>query len=170
MAFREAWTRQIRDVLADTSLFDACGDVAAAEGVRAALSAMLGDETAVARAPRPGGWLELAVAEARCRYPLARAAGDHAAIARRCVAARGPGASEEMDRLLLAAAEADAAAVVAACAAHLDAWFLAHLAEMLVAAAGGDTAWDARIHTRERSAARAPRSRGVGSDRARAPP
>ena len=135
MAFREAWTRQIRDVLADATLFDACGDVAAAEGVRAALSAMLGDETAVCRAA-PGGWLELAVAEARCRYPLARAAGDHAAIARRCVAARGPGASEEMDRLLLAAVEADAAAVVAACAAHLDAWFLAHLAEMLVAAAG----------------------------------
>ena len=136
MAFREAWTRQIRDVLADATLFDACGDVAAAEGVRAALSAMLGDETAVARAA-PGGWLERTVAEARCRYPLARAAGDHAAIARRCVAARGPGASEEMDRLLLAAVEADdAAAVVAACAAHLDAWFLAHLAEMLVAAAG----------------------------------
>ena len=135
LAFREAWTRQIREVLADAALFDGCGDVSAAEGVRAALSAMAGDETAVSRAA-PGGWLELMVAEARCRYPLARAAGDHAAIARRCVAARGPGASEEMDRLLLAVVDADAAAVVAACAEHLDAWFLAHLAEMLVAAAG----------------------------------
>ena len=167
MAFREAWTRQIRDVLADTSLFDACGDVAAAEGVRAALSAVLGDETAVARAA-PGGWLELAVAEARCRYPLARAAGDHAAIARRCVAARGPGASEEMDRLLLAAAEADAAAVVAACAAHLDAWFLAHLAEMLVAAAG-EGHRGTRGSTRGSAPPRGRRARGGWVPTGRAP-
>ena len=134
LAFREAWTRQIREVLADAALFDGCGDVAAAEGVRAALSAMAGDETAVSRAA-PGGWLELMVAEARCRYPLARAAaarrhratmrrrarirrerGDGSTVARR----RGRGRRRRRRRVR----------------AHLDAWFLAHLAEMLVAAAG----------------------------------
>ena len=52
MAFREAWTRQIRDVLADATLFDACGDVAAAEGSRGVIGDARGRERRW-RAPRP---------------------------------------------------------------------------------------------------------------------
>ena len=101
---------------------------------------MAGEETAVALAVgEDAGWLELFVAEARCRFVSLRPSGDCAALARRCVAARGPGASPEMDHLLIAIIEADAAAVASACSKHLDAWFLANVAELLVAAAGGES-------------------------------
>lgn len=139
-AFREAWTRQVRRVLDDAALFDRCPDANLAEGARLALRAMAGEETAVARAVgEDAGWLELFVAEARCRFVSLRPSGDCAALARRCVAARGPGASPEMDHLLIAILEADAAAVASACSKHLDAWFLANVAELLVAAAGGES-------------------------------
>ena len=139
-AFREAWTRQVRRVLDDAALFDRCPDANLAEGARLALRAMAGEETAVARAVgEDAGWLELFVAEARCRFVSLRPSGDCAALARRCVAARGPGVSPEMDHLLIAILEADAAAVASACSKHLDAWFLANVAELLVAAAGGES-------------------------------
>ena len=139
-AFREAWTRQVRRVLDDAALFDRCPDTHLAEGARLALRAMAGEETAVARAVGDDStWLELFVAEARCRFTSLRPSGDCAALARRCVAARGPGASPEMDHLLIAILEADAAAVASACSKHLDAWFLANVAELLVAAAGGES-------------------------------
>ena len=139
-AFREAWTRQVRRVLDDAALFDRCPDANLAEGARLALRAMAGEETAVALAVgEDAGWLELFVAEARCRFVSLRPSGDCAALARRCVAARGPGASPEMDHLLIAIIEADAAAVASACSKHLDAWFLANVAELLVAAAGGES-------------------------------
>jgi hypothetical protein len=139
-AFREAWTRQVRRVLDDNALFDSCPDADLAEGARDALRAMAGEESAVARAVGDdAGWLELFVAEARCRFHSLRPSGDCAALARRCVAARGAGASPEMDRLLLAILEADAPAVASACSKHLDAWFLANVAELLVAAAGGES-------------------------------
>lgn len=139
-AFREAWTRQVRRVLDDAALFDQCPDANLAESAELALRSMAGEETAVARAVgEEAGWLELFVAEARCRFVSLRPSGDCAALARRCVAARGAGASPEMDHLLLAILEADAAAVASACSKHLDAWFLANVAELLVAAAGGES-------------------------------
>ena len=55
-AFREAWTRQVRDVLSDHSLFDAVTDDATSDGARWSLEVLAGDETALARACR-GGWL-----------------------------------------------------------------------------------------------------------------
>ena len=134
-AFREAWLRQVRAVLDDAALFDAVSDAASAEGARHALAAMAGEQSAVLRAAKSGGWLELAVADARCRFPDARA-GTHGSLVRRALAAAGPGPSPEMDALLASVMEMDAARFVAACAAHTEAWFQAHVAELLVAAAG----------------------------------
>ena len=135
LAFREAWTRQVREVLADGALFDECFDTPAAEGVRATLSVLAGDETAVARAT-PGGWLELMIASVRHRYPQLRAHGELASLAHRCIGAKGPGDLADMNRLLLAVIEVNASEVVGVCSHHLDTWFLAHVAELLVAAAG----------------------------------
>ena len=70
-AFREAWLRQVRAVLDDAALFDAVSDAASAEGARHALAALAGEQSAVLRAAKSGGWLELAVADARCRFPTA---------------------------------------------------------------------------------------------------
>ena len=127
-AFREAWLRQVRAVLDDAALFDAVSDAASAEGARHALAALAGTERG-ARAAKSGGWLELAVADARCRFPDARA-GTHGSLVRRALAAAGPGPSPEMDALLASVMEMDAARFVAACAAHTEAWFQAHVAEL----------------------------------------
>lgn len=141
-AFREAWIRQVQRVLDDVALFDQCPDSRVATGCRAALSAMAGEETAVSRAvPHNAGWMELFIAETRCRFTSLRVAGDCAALVRRCVASRGVSQNTpEMDELLIPVLEADAPSVTAAVSKHLDAWFLANVSEMLVAAAGGD-AW-----------------------------
>ena len=89
-AFREAWIRQVQRVLDDVALFDQCPDSRVATGCRAALSAMAGEETAVSRAvPHNAGWMELFIAETRCRFTSLRVAGDCAALVRRCVASRG---------------------------------------------------------------------------------
>lgn len=122
-------------MLNDAPLFDNCFDTRTGEGVRAALAVMAGDETAVNRAT-PGGWLELMVASVRHRYPQLRAHGEHASLARRCAATKGPGHSADMDRLLMAVIEVNAAEAVGVCSHHLDTWFLAHVAELLVSAAG----------------------------------
>jgi nuclear pore complex protein Nup85 len=118
LAFREAWLRQVREVLNDAPLFDKCFDTRTGEGVRAALAVMSGDETAVNRAT-PGGWLELMVASARHRYPQLKAHGEHASLAQRCVATKGPGHSADMDRLLMAVIEVNAAEAVGVCSHHL---------------------------------------------------
>ena len=80
-AFREAWTRQVRRVLDDAALFDQCPDANLAESAELALRSMAGEETAVARAVgEEAGWLELFVAEARCRFVSLRPSGDCAAL------------------------------------------------------------------------------------------
>ena len=137
-AFREAWTRQVRDVLSDGALFDAVTDDATSNGARGALEVLAGDETALARACR-GGWLELMIASARHQYPGLRAA-EHAALMERCVARCGAGESPELDELLGAIIAGDASRTTDVCARYFSPWFIAHLAEMLAASAGGPAA------------------------------
>lgn len=134
-AFREAWTRQVRDVLSDHSLFDAVTDDATSDGARWSLEVLAGDETALARACR-GGWLELMIASARHQYPNLRAA-EHASLAERCVGITGAGESPELDELLGAIIAGDASRTTDVCARYFSPWFIAHLAQMLAAAAGG---------------------------------
>ena len=98
MAFREAWSRQVRDVLNDGALFDAVTDAHTSEGARATLEVLAGETTALARACE-GGWLELMVASARHSYPTLRA-GEHAGLMSQCVGVAGPGTSPELDELL----------------------------------------------------------------------
>lgn len=137
-AFREAWTRQVRDVLSDGALFDAVADDATSDGARGALEVLAGDETALARACQ-GGWLELMIASARHRFPRAMAS-EHLALMERCVARCGAGESPELDELLGAIIAGDASRTTDVCARYFSPWFIAHLAEMLAAAAGGPAA------------------------------
>ena len=137
-AFREAWTRQVRDVLSDGALFDAVTDDATSNGARGALEVLAGDETALARACR-GGWLELMIASARHQYPNLRAA-EHASLAERCVGITGAGESPELDELLGAIIAGDASRTTDVCARYFSPWFIAHLAQMLAAAGGGPAA------------------------------
>ncbi len=137
-AFREAWTRQVRDVLSDGALFDAVTDDATSNGTRGALEVLAGDETALARACR-GGWLELMIASARHQYPGLRAA-EHASLMERCAARCGAGDSPELDELLGAIIAGDASRTTDVCARYFSPWFIAHLAEMLAASAGGPAA------------------------------
>ena len=134
MAFREAWSRQVRDVLNDGALFDAVTDAHTSEGARATLEVLAGETTALARACE-GGWLELMVASARHSYPTLRA-GEHAGLMSQCVGVTGPGTSPELDELLGAIISVDTERTAAVCAKYFSPWFIAHLSEMLVAAAG----------------------------------
>lgn len=145
-AFREAWVRQVQRVIDDNALFDTCGDSELAQGCRAALQTMVGEETAIKRAVGANSnWLELFIASARNKFVSLRVAGDCAALLRKCIASQGKSHhSPELDELIISILEADASAVASAVSKHLDAWFLANVAEMLVAAAGGE-AWSNEI-------------------------
>ena len=138
-AFREAWTRQVRDVLSDGALFDAVTDDATSNGARGALEVLAGDETALARARVPGR-----VARAHDRVRASSVPGTESRRARRADGAvRGAvrrGGVARAGRLLGAIIAGDASRTTDVCARYFSPWFIAHLAEMLAASAGGPAA------------------------------
>jgi len=131
--YRNEWLRQVKSVLAEGGLFNSCWGPTA-EGVRAALLVLAGDERAIAA--NVGNWMELMLAQLQHRYPTLKIHGEHESLAQASKRAKGPLATEALDSLLLSVMAGDAQTVVSVCSRHLDSWFMAYSTTMLSRAGG----------------------------------
>ncbi|GAB4823216.1 hypothetical protein N2152v2_010262 [Parachlorella kessleri] len=138
IAYRRTWQGEALAVLRDAALWQQCSRVApeTGEGLRAALSILAGDESAISAAVK--GWVELLVAQLLHMYPSVKPQAELKQLVQRCYSAAGEGRADDFSQLLAVLLEAccdsDAQTVVRACSGFpCSDWFMAH-APLLLAA------------------------------------
>lgn len=141
LAYRRTWQAQCGALLRDAALWRGCeaADKATAQGLRAVLAVLAGEEGALAAAT--ASWLELLVASLLHVYPAAQAPAELRQLLHRCFDAGGGGAATEFLQaaaaVLEAAVDLDAQAVMRVCSSLCSDWFMAHAPDLLAAHPAG---------------------------------